>query len=193
MKNYFEDMLRILGDSIRSIDLETFESLTEDCEVVLRDGGRIIASGLGKNVPVCEKFIGTLVSLGLEASFMHTNSAIHGDLGMVRKKDIVIVLSKSGSTRETVYLIELLKERGCYIWLLTFEQDCRLVGEMRKLTIALEHEGDPWNIVPNYSTILNLAVLQTLAMELAKRMNVRLEDFKKNHPGGAIGEKLQKG
>ena len=192
MTQYFEEMIRILSDSIRSIDVKAFEELIDSCEKVLQNGGRIIVSGLGKNVPVCEKFVGTMVSLGLEANFMHTNSAVHGDLGMVRPKDIVILLSKSGTTSETVYLADILMQRGCEIWLLTFDASCPLAKRLGKyIVLSLEHEGDSWNIVPNNSTILNLVVLQTLAMELSKRMGVRLEGFKPNHPGGAIGKKLQ--
>ena len=192
MREYFEDMISILDHSIRSIDLDAFERLIRDCEDTLKGGGKIIASGLGKNVPVCEKFVGTMVSLGLEANFMHTNSAVHGDLGMVRKKDLVILLSKSGTTAETVYLVGFLKERGCKIWLLTFDSDCPLARELENyIAVELEHEGDAWNIVPNNSTILNLVVLQTLAMELSKRLGIKLEDFKPNHPGGAIGEELR--
>lgn len=190
MKDYFEDTIRILRDSLHSVDDKAFGELVDDCERTLRGGGRVIASGLGKNVPVCDKFVGAMVSMGLEASFMHTNSAVHGDLGLVRDKDLVIVLSKSGKTAETVYLLELLEKRGCEVWLLTFagrgESAC---GHC--LSMTLEHEGDQWNIMPNHSTVLYLIVLQTLAMELGKRMGVRLEDFKKNHPGGAIGMKLR--
>ncbi len=193
MTAYFEETIRILNDSIRSIDLEVFETLVSACERSLRTGGRVIASGLGKNVPVCEKFVGAMVSLGLDANFMHTNSAVHGDLGMVRSQDVVIVLSKSGTTTETVYLIDLLKKRGCDIWLLTFNKNCPLAQELEHcITVELEHEGDPWNIMPNHSTVLNLIVLQTLAMMLAERLEVKLEDFKQNHPGGAIGEKLRR-
>ena len=192
MRKYFEDMISILDHSIHSIDLDAFERLIGDCEDTLKGGGKIITSGLGKNVPVCEKFVGTMVSLGLEANFMHTNSAVHGDLGMVRKKDLVILLSKSGTTAETVYLAGFLKERGCRMWLLTFDRDCPLARELGNyIAIELEHEGDSWNIVPNNSTIMNLVVLQTLAMELSKRLGIKLEDFKPNHPGGAIGEELR--
>ena len=130
--------------------------------------------------------------MGLDANFMHTNSAVHGDLGMVRKHDLVIVLSKSGTTVETCYLVDQLKKRACDIWLLTFDGRCALAQNLcQVIALSLEHEGDPWNIMPNHSTILNLIILQSLAMELAKRMGIRLEDFKENHPGGAIGEKLR--
>ena len=192
MKKYFEDMIRILSTSVRNIDLQNFRKLVGDCETILRNDGSIIVSGLGKNVPVCEKFVGTMVSLGLAANFMHTNSAVHGDLGIVHQKDLVIVLSKSGTTPETVYLVDLLKLRGCKVWLMTFDAECPLSSEITTLVLSLEHEGDAWNLVPNNSTIINLIVLQTLALELSKRMNVRLEDFEQNHPGGAIGEKLRK-
>ncbi len=192
MEQYFENTVRILSDSIHSIDVREFGALVDACELTLRAGGRIVASGLGKNVPVCEKFVGAMVSLGMEANFMHTNSAVHGDLGMVRKGDLVIVLSKSGTTAETVYLVNLLQERGCEIWPLTFNRDCAIVREIGHcVALSLEHEGDPWNILPNHSTVLNLVVLQTLAMTLAKRMNIRLEDFRANHPGGAIGARLK--
>ena len=194
MDQDFENIIRILGDSIRSIDESAFNELTESCINVLKNDGRIIVSGLGKNVPVCEKFVGEMISLGLEANFMHTNSAIHGDLGMVRSQDLVILLSKSGNTGETVYLASLLKKRGCSIWLLTFEPESDLAKDLKKvIALSLEHEGDPWNVVPNHSTILNLIVLQELAIRLAKRMDVSLSAFKENHPGGAIGEKLRKG
>lgn len=191
MTEYFENIIRILRDSLYSIDPSAFHELLDDCERVLKNGGRVIASGLGKNVPVCEKFVGAMVSMGLEANFMHTNSAVHGDLGMVREKDLVILLSKSGITTETVYLMELLKKRNCVMWLLTFAPEYR--EHDHSIVMSLEHEGDQWNIMPNHSTVLNLIVLQTLAMELGKRMGVSIEDFKRNHPGGAIGKLLRGG
>lgn len=192
MITYFEETLRILSDSLHSVDIDNFQRLIDECEGTLQNGGRIIASGLGKNVPVCEKFVGAMVSMGLDANFMHTNSAVHGDLGMIRAKDLVIVLSKSGMTAESVYLTKFLKERGCKIWLLTFNGQCTLAKEFgNSVVVSLEHEGDQWNIIPNHSTLLNLIILQTLAMELGKREQVTLETFKKNHPGGAIGTQLR--
>lgn len=192
MTAYFEDTIRILTDSLHKISEEEFNSLLDECEKVLRSGKKIIVSGLGKNVPICDKFVGTMLSLGLEANFLHTNSAVHGDLGMVKEGDLVIILTKSGSTSESVYLESALKNKKCIIWLLTFSIDGILSKKMdRKLIINLEHEGDMWNIVPNNSTILNLIVLQTLSMMLAKKMGVTIDEFRVNHPGGAIGEKLK--
>ena len=191
---YFSDDIRIIEKSLRSIKEEQFESLLADCMNTLAGGGKIIASGLGKNVPVCEKFVGTMLSLGMNAGYLNTNTAVHGDMGMVKPGDMVIILTKSGTTAESVYLVDLLKERnGVNLWLLSFEEESILANTMEnKLILELEHEGDPWNIAPNHSTTLNLLVLQKVAMELAKRLNLDLmRDYKPNHPGGAIGAKLR--
>lgn len=196
--HYFEKTSRLIDDALKSISDESMSALIDDCERTLRNGHKIIASGLGKNVPICEKFEGTMLSLGLDAQFLHTNSAVHGDMGMVKDGDLVIILTKSGSTQESVYLANLLKERskhgnGISIWLLTFSENGALSSIIEnKLVVHLEHEGDLWNIVPNNSTTLNLIVLQTVAIELSKRFDLKLEkDFKPNHPGGAIGASLK--
>lgn len=192
---YFEDTVRVIDNALKSIDLETFERLIEECHNAIASGNKVIVSGLGKNVPICEKFVGTMISLGMNANFLHTNSAIHGDIGSVKAGDIVVVLSKSGTTIESIHLIELLLKRtGVNVWVLTFEEKCeatKMVGINKSVRIKLEHEGDLWNIVPNNSTTINLIVLQTLVIQLAQRMNVSLQVFKENHPGGAIGERLR--
>ena len=175
-----------------SIDENVFEELVKDSAETLKNGNKLIVSGLGKNVPVCDKFVGTMNSFGLNAQYMNTNSAVHGDLGMIHKGDLVIILTKSGETAESVYLNNLIKKRDCKRWLLTFEKNSTLVRDMPKsLIISLEHEGDKWNIAPNNSTTLNLIVLQMLAVRLSDEMNVDLSEFKANHPGGHIGELLK--
>lgn len=192
---YFKEDLEQFYKSLNSIDIQEMDELIDACEKTLRSGHKIIASGLGKNVPICDKFVGTMLSMGLDANFLHTNTAVHGDMGMVKPGDLVIVLTKSGATSESVYLVDLLKNReGVQLWLLSFKEHSVLADSMEhKLIISLEHEGDLWNIVPNHSTTLNLIVLQKVAIELSKRMNLDLQkDFKPNHPGGAIGDSLRK-
>lgn len=187
--------IEIIAKAIESVDDVQFNNLLIACETVLKSGHKIIVSGLGKNVPICDKFVGTMLSLGMNAGFLHTNSAVHGDLGMVRPGDIVIILTKSGSTIESVYLTELIQKRPeVEIWLLSFKSNSILtekIGHDKSLIVAMEHEGDLWNIVPNNSTTLNLIILQTLAIELSKKMGITLADFKENHPGGAIGDQLR--
>lgn len=192
---YFKDDLEQFYKSLNSIDIQEMDELIDACEKTLRSGHKIIASGLGKNVPICDKFVGTMLSMGLDANFLHTNTAVHGDMGMVKPGDLVIVLTKSGATSESVYLVDLLKNReGVQLWLLSFKEHSVLADSMEhKLIIRLEHEGDLWNIVPNHSTTLNLIVLQKVAIELSRRLNLDLQnDFKPNHPGGAIGDSLRK-
>lgn len=188
---YFEKQLKEIDHSVHSLDPERFGRLVDETVEVLKDGHKIIVSGLGKNVPICEKFVGSMISMGLDAYFLHTNSAVHGDMGLVKDGDLVILLTKSGETEESIYLAKLLKERKVSIWLLTFAQESTLTREIpNSIILALDHEGDLWNIMPNNSTTMNLIVLQGLAMMVAKEMGLDIQQFKRNHPGGHIGEVL---
>lgn len=190
---YFDNTMRILNDAVDSIDAKVFRKLVDHSKETLKRGNQIITTGLGKNVPICDKFVGTMLSMGMRAFFLHTNSAVHGDLGAVKDGDLVIILTKSGETAESIYLMELLKKRKVDLWLLTFTENSTLVREIpNHLILKLEHEGDMWDIVPNNSTTINLIVLQGLAMHLAEELGVTIDDFKKNHPGGHIGDVLRK-
>ncbi len=192
MISYFERQLKEFDHSIHSLDEKVFERWVDEAAETLRAGHKIIVSGLGKNVPICDKFVGSMISMGLDAYFLHTNSAVHGDMGVVRDGDMVVLLTKSGETAESIYLAKLLKERRINMWLLTFAKDSTLTREISNSVILdLKHEGDLWNIVPNNSTTMNLIVLQGLAMMVANKMGLKLEDFKRNHPGGAIGQLLK--
>lgn len=191
MISYFEKQLAEFDHSIHSLDEKEFERWADEAVATLKAGHKIIVSGLGKNVPICEKFVGSMVSMGLDAYFLHTNSAVHGDMGLVKDGDMVIILTKSGETVESIYLTNLLKERKINMWLLTFEKESTLTKEIpNHIVIDLMHEGDLWNIMPNNSTTINLIILQGLAMVIAHKMELGIEQFKRNHPGGHIGEIL---
>lgn len=194
MIEYYKKVLKTINDSMESIDEDIYNSLVDQCVTCIKNGGKIVASGLGKNVPICEKFVGTLNSLGIDARFLHTNTAVHGDLGMVTDKDLVIVLSKSGNTIETVDLITHLLDRGTNTWLFSFGKtgkSAKMLSDDKILMLSLDNEGDEWDIVPNNSTTVNLIVLQGIAIEIGKCMGITLDDFKMNHPGGGIGAKLR--
>ena len=192
MISYFEKQLAEIDYSLHSMDSKEFRRLVEEAVATLEDGHKIVVSGLGKNVPICEKFVGSMVSMGLDASFLHTNSAVHGDMGLVKEGDMVIILTKSGETSESIYLTKLLKERQVKLWLLTFVKESTLVREIpNSIILELNHEGDLWNIMPNNSTTMNLIVLQGLAMQIAKEMKLDIQQFKRNHPRGHIGEVLE--
>lgn len=191
MINHLDKQLEALVKIVENIDRSKLEALLEEMIQTVRGGGKIIATALGKNVPICEKFVGTLLSVGVPSYFLHTNSAIHGDLGAVRGHDLVIMLSKSGETEESIYLYHQLAARDANVYVLTYNPSSTLAKLCPKtIVLYLEHEGDRWNLVPNNSTIGYLFVLQALAMELIERLDIPLAEFKRNHPGGAIGKKL---
>ena len=189
---HFDKTMKILTNAICSVSEHEYNTLKRDCIRVINSGGKLIATGLGKNVAVCEKFVGTLNSIGIPAAFMHTNSAIHGDLGLVKNEDLVIILTKSGETAESIYLVRQLKKRKCCLWLLSFCKNSTLYNELpNHLIIDLSHEGDEWNTLPNNSTVLNLIILQELAMQIIKEQGITIDELRLNHPGGAIGEQLK--
>lgn len=192
MIEYFENTMSTIQKSIETLDESQFYKLLDDCAAAVSNGKKIIVSGLGKNVPICEKFVGTLNSLGVSAAFLHTNSAIHGDLGMIKYGDAVILLSKSGNTSETLALLSHVKKRDVCVWCISFGDGGALyAGCENGLLIQMDNEGDKWNIIPNNSTAVYLIVLQGLALQLADRLGVTLDDFGKNHPGGNIGQILR--
>lgn len=192
MNEYFSNQIIELEKSLNSIDNTVFEKMVKSAVNAIKSGHKIVVSGLGKNVPVCDKFVGTMLSLGLDAYFLNTNSAVHGDMGIIKENDMVIILTKSGETVESVYLTNLLDDRKIDLWLLTFNSDSTLTRKIpNSMVLELEHEGDMWNIMPNNSTTMNLIVLQGLAMTVAKELDLQIEDFKRNHPGGHIGETLR--
>ncbi len=189
---YFETQLKEIGRSLRSLDEGMFRKMVEAAAAAIDTGKKVIVSGLGKNVPICEKFVGSMVSMGLDAYFLHTNSAVHGDMGLVKDGDMVILLTKSGETGESIYLARLLKERQVHLWLVTFQEESTLAKEIPdRIVLELGHEGDLWNIMPNNSTTMNLILLQGLAMMVAKKKGVKIGEFKRNHPGGHIGVQLK--
>jgi len=188
MISYFKRQMNVLTEALETLDEIEFWRLVREAAGAIDGGHKVIVSGLGKNVPICEKFVGSMVSLGMDAYFLHTNSAVHGDMGIVKDGDLVILLSKSGDTSDSVYLAKLLQERDITMWLLSFTEESTLAKRIpNRIIMRMEHEGDLWNIMPNNSTTLNLIVLQALAMLIAKERHMKIEDFKRNHPGGHIG------
>lgn len=189
--NFIEN-LGIIQKSVETLAKERYESLVFDCENSLKRGGKIIVSGLGKNVPVCKKFVSSMLSAGLNAAFLHTDEAFHGDLGLIKDGDIVIVFSKSGRTPESMNLANhIMRKNNIRKWAFTFMNETEFINKFdNAIVMQLEKEGDPWNIMPMNSTVVSLIVLQGLIVDLVNRLEVTLPDFKENHPGGGIGLKL---
>ncbi len=192
MIKYFEKQMEEMNRAIHSLDEGMFRKMVDEAVATLDSGHKIVVSGLGKNVPICEKFVGSMISLGLDACFLHTNSAVHGDMGVVKDGDMVVILTKSGETEESIYLTGFMEKRDVNLWLLTFCRNSALAERIpNSIILDLAHEGDLWNIMPNNSTTMNLIVLQGLAMMVAKKKNLDIGQFCRNHPGGHIGELLK--
>lgn len=187
----FSTNLRIIENSVASLDENCYSSLLNDCLGAQISGRKVIVTGLGKNVPICNKFVSSMNAVGLNAAFIHTSEAFHGDLGIVKDGDVVIILSKSGKTPESLILAEKLKPRKIISWAFTFETETELSDLVQKtIRLSLEHEGGPWNIMPMNSTIVSLFILQGLIIDMVNSLGITLNDFKANHPGGGIGQKL---
>jgi len=157
------------------------------------DGGRVVATGLGKSGHIAQKFVGTLNSLGVPAQFLHAGEASHGDAGMLTKRDVVIVLTYSGETDEIVAMLTTVKARAsaliaiCGSATSTVAKAADLV-----LDVGIDMEACGMNLAPTTSTAAMLALTDALAIESSRRRNFRAEDFAVLHPGGRLGKRLQR-
>ncbi|NJM24467.1 MAG: KpsF/GutQ family sugar-phosphate isomerase [Bacteroidia bacterium] len=153
--------------------------------------GRVVITGIGKSAIIANKIVATLNSTGTPALFMHAADAIHGDLGMVQRDDIVICLSKSGNTPEVKVLIPLLKRRGSKLVALVGNANSYLAEQADfVLNASIAEEACPNNLAPTTSTAAQLALGDALAVCLLELRNFSSSDFAALHPGGSLGKQL---
>jgi arabinose-5-phosphate isomerase len=153
---------------------------------------RLIITGIGKSGLVGQKISATLNSTGTPSFFLHPVEAMHGDLGMVSPSDVVLALSYSGETTELNGLLASLKERAVTIIAMTGGRHSTLAGYAEvTLNVAVPKEACPLGLAPTSSTTATLALGDALAVALLKRNQFRAEDFRRNHPGGSLGERLK--
>jgi len=155
--------------------------------------GRVIISGMGKPGFIARKIAATLASTGTPSLFLHPAEAIHGDLGMVKKEDLVIAISNSGETEEIVRMLSTLKKIGVTLIALTSNTRSPLAKNADiVLDLGIDREACPLNLAPSTSTTAALAMGDALALSLLKKRGFRQEDFALLHPGGSLGRKLLK-
>lgn len=153
--------------------------------------GRVIVTGVGKSAIIAEKIVATLNSTGTPAIFMHAADAIHGDLGIIQSDDLVICLSKSGSTPEIKVLIPLIRNMGNTIVALVSNSDSYLAQQADFVLKAyVSKEACPNNLAPTSSTTAQLVIGDALAICLLRLKGFTEKDFARVHPGGALGKKL---
>ena len=158
---------------------------------ILKSKGRIIVTGIGKSANISTKIVATLNSTGTPAIFMHAADAIHGDLGIVQKNDVVICISKSGNTPEIKVLIPLIKNSQNKIIAITGNLDSYLARKADfVLNAYVEQEACPNNLAPTTSTTAQLVIGDALAVCLLEMKEFTSKDFAKYHPGGTLGKRL---
>ena len=157
----------------------------------LNQGAKIVVAGVGKNLPIGQKIASTLTSTGCPAVFLHPSDAMHGDLGILGKGDILLALSYSGESEELVNLVPIVKRSGVLIIALCGEKNSALAKYSDVvISVGVDREACPFNMAPTASTTATLAVGDALAMVLLEARGFKKEDYAKLHPGGAIGRTL---
>ena len=193
-----QDILQLAGqiieneaDAIANLRLLLDGNFSEIVQLVLESKGNLVFSGIGKSAIIAQKITATMNSTGTASVFMHAADAIHGDLGMIREGDIVVVLSKSGETPEIKVLIPLIKLRGNKIVAIVGNRQSFLAQQADYvLDVTVSNEGIPDNLAPTSSTTAQLVMGDALALTLMRCRGFSMDDFAKFHPGGALGKQL---
>lgn len=186
-----KEVIAIEADAIKKLigridkNFETAVDLMAQCK------GRVIISGMGKTGLIGRKIAATLSSTGTPAMFMHSAEAVHGDLGQVTRLDVLIVISQSGETEETVRLLPLIKRIGTKVIAITGNPISSLAKHSDVvLNVNVQKEGCPLGLAPMASTTATLVMGDALAACLIDRKNFKREDFAFFHPGGSLGRQL---
>lgn len=167
------------------------EDFAQVVQLILECKGNIVFSGIGKSAIIAQKIVATMNSTGTSSMFMHAADAIHGDLGMLREQDVVVILSKSGETPEVKVLVPLVKLRGNPIVAIVGNRDSYLARQAdHLLDVTVEQEGFPGSPAPTCSSTAQLVMGDALALCLMKCRGFSTDDFAKFHPGGALGKQL---
>ncbi|MCK5119349.1 MAG: SIS domain-containing protein, partial [Candidatus Latescibacteria bacterium] len=185
------EVIRIEAKAVAALEERIGEHFREAVDVIFRAKGRVIVTGMGKSGIIGKKIAATLTSTGTPAFYLHPAEGMHGDLGMVRRDDVVIAISKSGETDELYALLPLFKRLGVPIIAMTGRPASPLAkGSDVVLDIGVEREACPYDLAPTASTTVTLVLGDALAIALLNKRNFSEEDFAFLHPGGSLGRKL---
>jgi arabinose-5-phosphate isomerase len=186
-----KEVLEIEAAAVKALVKSLDKDFLKAVDVMAACQGRVVFAGMGKTGVVARKISATLSSTGTPSIYMHSAEAVHGDLGQVTRDDVVVLISSSGETEETVRLLPLLKKVGCRTIAMTgglkssLAKHCDLV-----INVGVQKEGCPLGLAPMASTTATLAMGDALAASLIDRKNFKREDFAFFHPGGSLGRRL---
>ena len=178
-----------LSRTLKKID----SSFDKACRIINKNSGKIITIGLGKSGYIAMKTAATLSSTGTPSIFIHATEALHGDMGVINTKDVIIMYSNSGETEEIIKLLPLLKIIKCKIIAITGNNKSQLAKHSDVvLDASVTKEACPNNLAPTSSIICALAISDALALTVSSHKKFTMKDFAKTHPEGSLGKKLLK-
>ncbi len=183
--------IEIEANAISHLSTLIDEDFADAVDLIFNSKGRVVITGIGKSAIIASKIVATLNSTGTPAIFMHAADAIHGDLGLILKDDVVICISKSGNTPEIKVLVPLIKRAKNKMIAIT-GNNTSFLGQQADfvLNAYVEKEACPNNLAPTTSTTAQLVMGDALAICLLEKRGFSSNDFAKYHPGGSLGKKL---
>ena len=183
--------LRSEAEAVSNLAGFVDEDFLDAIQMIYQGSGRVIVTGIGKSAIIGEKIVATFNSTGTPAIFMHAADAVHGDLGIIQKNDVIICLSKSGNTPEIKVLIPYLKLMGNKLIGFVGNRDSYLARQADYIIeTTVKKEACPNNLAPTSSTTAQLAMGDAMAVALLEMRSFSSDDFAMYHPGGALGKKL---
>ena len=183
--------LNIESNELLKLSRNIGKDFSKLCDLLLSCKGHIITIGVGKSGHIAHKVSATLSSTGTPSYFIHAGEALHGDIGIISKKDAVLIFSHSGESQEIIDLLPYIKEIGCNIFSITGKKDSSIaLGAIINILTEVDKEACPLNLAPTSSTTSSLALGDALAIALLEARKFTPEDFAKSHPGGKLGKRL---
>ncbi len=185
------EVIQIEAEAVQGLLDRLDENFVRAVETLLSCEGRVVVTGIGKSGLVGRKIVATLTSTGTPAIFLHPVEGLHGDLGMVTAKDVILAISNSGETAEIINLLPSLQKIGAKIIGLTGSLDSTLAQNSQiVIDVGVEREACPLGLAPTSSTTATLVVGDALAVSLMRQRKFGEKDFALFHPGGSLGERL---
>ncbi len=185
------EVLTIEAEGLAHLVQKLDQSFVKAVGLIFRAKGRVILTGVGKSGIVARKMVATFNSTGTRALFLHPVEAMHGDLGMVSKDDVVLVLSNSGETQELTILLPSLRRLGSPLISFTGRPNSTLGrASLVAIDTGVPREACPLGLAPTASTTAMLAMGDALAVVLLTKRGFQASDFQRFHPGGSLGERL---
>ena len=183
--------IRFEAETIANLENSINKSFEKIIKKIFSSSGRLIITGIGKSANIGKKIVATLNSTGTPSVFMHASEAIHGDLGIIQKDDIVICISKSGNTPEIISLVPIIRDMGNFLIGMVGDKNSFLAKNSDAIILTpIDREACPNNLAPTSSTTAQLVMGDALAACLIELRGFTEKDFARFHPGGSLGKKL---